>query len=353
MINKKICNNLEDIMLITLNLGNWLKKNKYLGKDVKINNPIKEMSTVYSFSLIGWINLYNLYKKKSYLDEAKYCLKKILKEQKSNGEWLFPYALRNNPEYYPYACENFMTLKSLFMYWNSIEKRKDIRRSIRKNLNFLLNYIGNDEGVFWYSPKDKIKVPNISSMASNIFAKAYILFNDVNYLKLADKFIKYCITNQATNGAFHYFEGESLVYIPYHALEIWELKEANTILNSKAIESSLRKAIKYLTEYFKEYSYSSNNLDKKFITVIFKTPLWATEAYLAMDDYFSALKHFKKAVCLFQVPGKPYFFNYIMGLLLKNTFIPIWPKLRSVFMRYNASCFEIGSKLLLKSYSRY
>jgi len=45
---------LEDIRDLTLNLGNWLKDQRYMGKDVKITNPSKEMSTVYSFSLIGW-----------------------------------------------------------------------------------------------------------------------------------------------------------------------------------------------------------------------------------------------------------------------------------------------------------
>jgi len=349
LLREHIKLDLEDIKVVTLNLGNWLKEQSYIGRDVRATNPPKEISTVYSFSLIAWINLYKLYGKELFLQEAKHCLDRIIKEQQSSGEWLFPYEFRSNPAYFPYACENFMTVKSLFSYWNRIEQRKDIAESINKNLIFLLNHIGCNKGVFWYSPTDKIKVPNISSMAANIFAKAYILFNDVSYLKNAEMFTNYCIANQNVNGSFPYFEGESLVYIPYHELEIWELKEANFIMNNKKIEASLTKAIKYLTDHFREHSYTSNNLDRKFLTTImFKTPLWATKAYLAMNDYFSALKHFARSR-LFQVPRKPYFFNYVTGVSLKNTIIPLWPNFSSVFMRYNASCFEIGSQILLKS----
>lgn len=337
---------IKDIIII---LGNWLKDQKYLGIDVTITNPPKEMSTVYSFSLIGWINLYKLYGTKSFLDEAKYCLNRILTEQRPNGEWLFPYKFRRNPAYFPYACENFMTIKSLFTYLNEINQRNDITNSIKKNLDFLINYIGHDEGVFWYSPTDKIKVLNISSMAANIFTKAYVLFNDVNYLKKANIFANYCIANQTIDGAFPYFEGISLVYIPYHALEIWELKEANTILNNKKIETSLEKGIKYLTNYFNEHSYSSYNQHRKYNTIMFKTPLWYAKAYLTMNDYSSALKHFTNAIYLFQVPKKPYFFNYIKYLLLKENITPSYLILSSIFMRYNASCFKIGSQLLLNS----
>jgi len=343
---------LEEIKAAVLNLGNWLKDQRYKGKDVSITNSPERISTSYSFSLIGWMNLYKLYGKEFYLEEAKHCLHKILEEQQPDGEWLFPYKFRNNPAYFPYACENFMTLESLLSWWHDIEQRSDISKSIEKNLMFLRDYVGYSRGAFWYSPTDKIKVPNVSSMAANVFGKAYILFNDKNYLRYTIDFVNYCISNQTPKGAFPYFEGKHKVYIPYHALEIWELKEANMIINSKKVNEALRKATEYLTHHFQVYSYSSYNVLSIFSIYMLKTPLWAAKAYLAMGDFLSALKHFSRAVYLFEVPRKPYFFNYIECFLIKQNAIPLRPILSSVFIRYNASCFEIGSRLLTE-YSKY
>ena len=348
LYRKQIELNLEDIETMVLNLGNWLVKQKYIGNDVKTTNPPREISTVYSFSLIGWINLYNLYKEKIFIERAEYCLNKLLKLQQPDGSWLFPYEFRGNPAYHPYSCENFMTVKSLIKYYKSVEQRKEIAKSIKKNLDFLINRIGYKGGVFWYSPTDKIKVPNISSMAANIFAQAYPIFGEETYLQYAHAFADYCVNNQMADGAFPYFEGETTVYIPYHALEIWELKEANTILRSENVEKSIQKAVTYMKSYLQKYSYSSYNIQRplSYTYIIFKTPLWIAKAFLKTGDYISALEHFSNAVYLFKVPNRPYFFYYLKALILQRKIIPLLPVFSSVFMRYNASCFEIGSELL-------
>jgi hypothetical protein len=339
---------IDDIKEEILNLGKWLKNQEYIGIDVDISNPPKEISTVYGCGLVGWINLYKLFKSKAYLKEADHCLEKILSLQTDEGSWLFPYAFRNNLPNFPYACENFMTIKSLFQYYEHIEQKKSIRESIERALLFLIEHIGYKEGIFWYSPTDKIKVPNISSMAASVFAKAYSVFDDISYLKKAETFADYCINNQTKEGAFPYFEGEALLYIPYHALETWELKESNDILQSKKIEKSIISAMEYLTLYFNDHHYASYNTDKKYSTIMFKTPLWGSKAYIIYGDYEKAFTHFKKSLLLFRVPSETCYFYFIRKYTIgKLTFY--FPIINSIFMRYNASCFEIGSALLLKS----
>lgn len=330
-----------------LNLGKWIRNRRYIGVDLDISNAPKEISTVYGFSLVGWINLYNLFKSRKYLKEADYCLEKILSMQTTEGGWLFPYRFRNNPPNFPYACENFMTIESLFQYYKHVKQKKSILKSIEKAILFLVEHIGYEEGIFWYSSTDKINVPNISSMAANVFAKAYLMLNDTSYLEKAKTFANYCIINQTKEGAFPYFEGEDLVYIPYHALETWELKEANEVLKNKKIEKSVRSAMGYLTKHFKNSHYSSFNIHKNLSSILFKTPLWGAKTYLMYGDYEKAFSHFKNSLLLFRVPNKPYYLYFIRKLTIAQ-FNLYYPIINSVFMRYNASCFEVGSSLLLR-----
>lgn len=336
-----------------LSLGSWLENKHYKGIDVSIKNPPKEISSTIAFSCIGWINFYLKYGEKDYLIKAENCLLKLLRMKSDEDLWLFPYKFRDNPPNFPYSCENFMTLNALFYYMDKIRKREDIVENIERTLNSMLNRIEyTQNGCFYYSPRDKIKVPNISSMAANIFAKAYLIYNDNSYLEKAHLFANYCIKNQRDDGGYNYFSNQKMVYIPYHALEIWELLEANRIIKSSELKKSINKAIDFIREYYNKNHYfscdtHSRSVIKKF-TILFKTPLWMAKAFLMAGDYHFALKHYKKSIKLFRVSNNSPYYFYLLKIFKLGPFKFSRPQISSIFIRYNASCFEIGSRFLIE-----
>ncbi len=195
---KKEFNLKKEVLL----LGNYLENQNYYGIDVDIRNKPEKLSTTLGFSCMGWINLYKSSEKIEYLDKADRCLAEIIKTIDSNKNlWLFPFKFRNNPKNFPYSCENFMTLEAIFYYLENIEKKEELLVLIKKILKTMIREIGfSEEGCFWYSSRDKIEVPNISSMAANVFAKAYSVFNEKEYLQKANLFANYCINNQRKDG---------------------------------------------------------------------------------------------------------------------------------------------------------
>ncbi len=330
-----------------LALSDWLRQRDYIGYDVRVGNPPRTMSTVLGSCLMGWINLYRLSSEDRYLREGEQCLERILAMQRPEGSWLFPYRFRSNPADFPYACENFMTLRALFHYMDHIGTDERVVRSVRLALDFLVDSIGYEGGVFWYSSADKIRVPNISSMASNAFARATLLFDEDRYLKQARVFAEYCVESQGSNGAYPYYVDDPMVYIPYHALETWELQEANEVIHSDEILASTSRARDYLDSYLRLHGYASYNTDiGRRQRQLFKTPLWIAKAFLAKEDYVRALEHFARALTIFRVPGKAYYFYILYRICLAGLIVEC-PILPSAFIRYNASCFEIGSSLIL------
>lgn len=332
-----------------LQLGEWLKGRDYKGADVDVWNPWTRLSTTYGFSLIGWLNLYGRYANERYLAEAEHCLDRLLSLQGADGSWLFPYAFGGNPSNFPYACENFMTLRALFRYCEEIGPERAVAQRINKALKFMTENIGYDDGIFWYSPSHRYieEIPNISSMAASTFAKAYLMLNDSKFLKRAQEFATYCVSKQTEEGAFVYLAGEDTVYVPYHALEVSELKEANEILERKNIAKAIAAGVAYLGRHFQQYHYSSHNTDRGISVVLFKTPLWMARAYLVCESLQTAVRHYKNAIDLFAIPDEPHYFSMVLQVRLGGRGF-YYPALRSSFMRYNASCFEIGSELLRK-----
>jgi|GEM_PF-3204959 hypothetical protein len=331
-----------------IQIGEKLHNKDYLGYDVSINNPIAEISTVLSLSLVGWLNLYKLTNNEEYLENANYCIIKLLKSQNKNGSWLFPYFFRKNPANYSYACENFMTIRPLFFALEfPINHRDLVIESIRKNIDFLLKDIGYKKGIFWYSANDKIEVPNISSMAANVFSKASVLFDQKEYFYLAIDFAEYCIDQQLENGGYSYFSNDKMVYIPYHALEIWELFEANNILNKIEIEKSINFAINYLSQYFLNHGYQSRYPHKKISqSILFKTYIWAAKAFILTNHFEIGFDNFFNGLRKFSLPGDNFFY-LIREFDLKLFTISI-PFFKTQYIRYHASLFETGTFLLLK-----
>jgi len=341
---------IEDIVL---KLGEKLKENNYEGIDVNKNYSKRNLSTVYAFCSNGWINLYKISNKKTYLAEAENCVQKILEMQTDEGVWLFPYAFRKNPPNFVYACENFMTLNALLKYYIEVEESLQIKNSIFKALKAITNKVGyTKEGCFFYSPTDKIKVPNISSMAASIFSRAGFLFKKKEFIKKAILFSNYCIKNQNADGGYRYFEENEMVYLPYHALEIWELIDANHILKSQELEQSIERALNYLKKYLSAYGYisKSNELRRRISKILFKTPLWSAKAFLKYNDIHKCNKHFKAAVTLFKIPKSFQFFYYLNEIKFNGKPIFYFPDFDSIFLRYNASCFDIGSEIFRYKY---
>lgn len=336
----------EVLQLKLVNLGNYLKRINYLGYDGKIGNPVKEISTVYSSSLMGWYYLYLLTSNQSFLDNSHFCLERILNSQTKNGCWLFPYAFRKNPPDHPYACENFMTLRSLFFAYDNFDQSPNVKNAIERSIEFLRNQIGYKGGIFWYSRTDKIEVPNISSMAANAFSRASRIFHDSELLKQSREFADYCVKEQSGDGAYPYFANDRMIYIPYHALEMWELVEANEILNDKKIYASIERAKLFLIRYLSRFKYlsaiPSNSIRRK---IIFKTPIWSAKAFLYTGEFDRALEHFYRGLMMFEDPAGDHYFYYLNDIGPRKISCK-FPLFTSQFIRYNAFALEIGSSIL-------
>ncbi len=340
--------NYEDLFRKILDIGYSLTQKKYIGYDVNVRYPAKLISTVLSLSLVGWLNLFSIEKNEEYLQYANNCIDQLLTHQLDDGSWLFPYAFRNNPPEFPYSCENFMTVRPLIYALDfPINNRNKVRAAVRKNLSFLIENIGYQDGLFWYSKSDHIEVPNISSMASNTFAHASALFRDKGYLDLAYSFAKYCIKNQADDGSYPYFANQSMVYIPYHALEIWELIEANEFLKLNEVESSVENAISFLHNFIEKHGFYSKFPKKGFRhSILLKTYIWSAKASLIYGDIERGTKYYLKGLNKFLLPENDVFYQIKEYDLVLFSFQI--PKHKTKFIRYLASLFEIGTILIRK-----
>jgi hypothetical protein len=321
-------------------LGDWLEAQDYVGIDVKPNHPPRFMATVPASALIGWLNLADVEGDAAYRRKADVGLQRILNDQKADGCWLFPYRFRKNPPDFPYACENFMTIEALMAYAARIEKTDRLLASIDQALQFLLNRVGDENGAFYYSPADKIRIPNISSMAARVFAEAAALLGKPEYAERAIRFARYCVSQQAPDGSYPYMEGASEVSVPYHALEIWELAEANRRFNDPEIARSLAEAIRFLGRTLAENGYAYFYPAKNRAAVL-KAPIWSAKAFLSMGLLDQALAHFWRGLELFGVPGAGHYFY-----LLQDIHGFRFPRLDTPYVRYNASTMEIGTSLL-------
>lgn len=325
-----------------ISLGNWLEAQDYVGIDVSPTNPPGFMTTVPAAALIGWLNLAEVTGDAAYRRKADACLRRILDDQQPEGSWLFPYRFRKNPPNFPYACENFMTLEGLMAYARRMGKTDRLLLAMDKALQFLLDNVGYDREAFFYSPADKIRIPNISSMAARVFSEAAGLLAKPEYAEQAFRFARYCVSQQDPSGSYPYAEGADEVSVPYHALETWELAEANRQFHDPEIGRSLDKAIQFLDRALAEngyaYFYPAQNR-----SAVMKTPIWSAKAFLSMGLPEKARTHFWRGLDLFGIPGTAHYFYAVQdfhGFKL--------PRLDTPYIRYNASVMEIGTELLCR-----
>jgi len=323
----------QEIEQRILGLGQWLKDRNYVGIDVRADYGPQEISTVPAFALMGWLNLYLATEKAFYLQEAEHCLDLLLASQTPEGGWRFPYPFRDNPPGFFYACENFMTVRALLYYCEQAEPHSLILKSIQKALAFLLQEIGHQGGLFWYSKADRIRVPNISSMAANVFARASQLLGDAHFSKLAREFAYYCLKTQSKDGAYPYFEAQEMVYLPYHALEIWELSEANEILSLPELDQSTNHALEYLREYLDRWQYRSMSMSRgRRQTWLLKTPLWIAKAFQSKRQLSEAQVHLDQALRIFWHPVQRACFYQLRRVSMGPLTLE-YPLLDSLFIR--------------------
>ncbi|MFC2078041.1 hypothetical protein ACFLTM_04460 [Candidatus Bipolaricaulota bacterium] len=154
---------------------------------------------------------------------------------------------------------------------------------------------------------------------------------------------EYCVMTQAPNGAYPYFDGDDMVYIPYHALQIWHLCIASRQLWGET-HPSITRAVDYVQRFVRRNSYAPTN--KKKSPWIAKTPLWIAMALLKAGQGQAALRHYCAALALFWNPKRSALFYTL----------DVQPRLRrrvdSVYPRYVASAFEIGSTLTQSTNTR-
>jgi len=337
----------DELLQILLDLGEWLHQRDYRGPELASSAPHHQLSTSLAFSLAGWLNLHRLLGESRYLERAGYCLTRILEAQTSAGTWLFPYPFRNNPADFPYSCENLMTLRALLSYATTVGETQEIAISIRAGLDFMEQEIGFEHGIVWYSSADHIIVPNVSSLAANVYARAARLFSEGPLLDRAREFAGSCVDAQAGSGAHPYFGGEEMVYMPYHALETWELIEANEILADPRIIQSTDRAIAYSSDFLSHYGYASTNRNPSASSMrLFKTPVWVARSYALHGNRDLAQAHLSNAWRQYNRPGREMAFYTIRQLALGPLKLSL-PDFAAVFTRYNASFFEVGTNLLL------
>jgi hypothetical protein len=329
-----------------LALGEWLHDSDYVGHDVRPTYLPAAISTVPALAMLGWINLQRLTGEARYEARARACWQRLLDTQTDDGVWPFPYAFRRNPPGHVYACETLMTLRALLDYHKRLSADAETLVRVRAGVEYLLREVGHEGGVFWYSATDHIRVPNISSMAANVLARAGRLLGRDQWLALASELAGYCVAQQRADGAYPYEEGAPRVYIPYHALETWELTEANALLGDPLLAASTERALVYLGVALRAgyRSYDDDHDGRR--QFLFKTPIWSAKAFLTMGELATARGHLLRAMRRHRAPGAPYYL-YLLNRRRLGPLTITYPSLRSDYMRYNASCFEIGTRLLL------
>lgn len=316
-------------------LGEWLDQHHYCGIDVAAHYPASRISTVSAFAMVGWLNLADLTKNEVYRRKAEACLELVLEDQTAQGCWLFPYPFRKNAKDYPYSCENFMTLECLIQYANRTGQKDRASASVQKAIGYLLDYVGHDRGAFYYSAADKIRVPNISSMAARVFAESAALLQQPDHLELARTFARYCIGQQEDDGGYPYYEGQLEVCVPYHALETWELWEANKRLNDPAVAESVARAVQFLRRTLAQQGYATF-APSRGRSQVFKTAIWSAKAFLTTGFLEEAGRHLAYGLTRHSIPETGGYFY-----LLRSFFGMPMPIFSTPFIRYNASAFEI------------
>lgn len=333
------------LLPIALNVGEWLRSNEYIGMDVRVGSPPAEFSTTLASSIGGWLNLSRYTGDPGYHAEAESCLERLTSTQTAEGGWAFPLPFRSNLAGISYSCETFMTLEPLLYHYGMLNSRV-VSACVEKGLDFLLGKVGHVNGAFWYSEADRIRIPNVSAMAANVLARASAFLDRPELLDVARASVDFCLSEQTSKGAFPYEAGQNRVYVPYHALEIWELARANEILNDARIDCSIERATEYLRGLFsKGYDSFSSGISRRR-NCLLKTPLWGARAFLYTGNRDEALCHFSSAIRTFQIPQSGAYF-YSLLTFGDGVFRLRWPRFAAVFIRYNASLFEIATELLL------
>ncbi|MEW6443350.1 MAG: hypothetical protein AB1640_20630 [bacterium] len=334
-----------------MKLGRFLKACDYTGLDAPLPDTPARLSTTCASAMEGWLLLYGLEKHDEFREEAIRCAELLMAEQTEQGMWLSPFPFRRNPPSHPYACENFLTLRPLIHFYDRMGRETGghrVRLAVERGLQGLVAHIGyRADGCFWYSPTDQIEVPNISSMAAATFAEACQVLHLDHLAAPARLCAAYCVRQQRPDGGYRYFSDQEFVYVPYHALEIWELGDANQVLREQELEQSLQRAVHFMDRYLELRSYRSRDDERgRRSKLLFKTPVWMARAYLSRGRHEKAWAHLDRGMRMFGMPGGDSYYYYLrekrtLGWLRRRR-----PDLGSVYMRYNASCFETGCRLL-------
>lgn len=323
------------------NVSEYLVAHDYTGPEISPAHAPERLSTTLAAALSGWLALAEV--EPGALAEATRCIDAIVRQQSSSGAWLFPYPFRDNGPQHPYACEMLMTLSGLLDAAETNAGGQAVQSSLQRGIRFLLEEIGwSEDGALWYSATDHIGVPNIASMAASVFARGARVLHEPSLQADALRAFDYCVRTQAADGAYPYFAGEPLVYVPYHALQLWHMCLASRSLGGE-VHSSIRDGMRWLDRFLRQCGYCPTN--EKASPWIAKTPLWIAMANLQYGRREVALRHYLAARHLFWDQRRDVFF-YTLDVQPR-----VRRRLDTVYPRYVASSFEIGAALLARGRS--
>jgi len=341
---QRIGSYVSDLRFEVRQIGMDLRDNDYKGKDVSLAAPTELIDTVLAACMEGWAHMAATTSDEVFRREEQACLRLLLSRQGEDGVWRFPYAFRDNPSGEAYACENLMIVRALLKYVDRHGGSPEVESAVDKALRFVFERIGIEGGHVQYSPHDRVSVPNVTSMAANCCALAGRLLCQAERRRLASDLAEACISEQTDDGAYPYYARGDFVYVPYHALEMAELAEANRELGQKGLDESLVRAAEFLDQHLAMNGYVSHSPARRLDTLEFKTPIWSSRAYHALGNHRAAVEHLRKGLDMFRSPRGGYFY-FVFALRTAGRCLR-YPVIESEFIRYVASAFEIAGSVL-------
>ncbi len=173
-----------------------------------------------------------------------------------------------------------------------------------------------------YSPMDDLRVTNVNSYAAANLYTVYNYTKDENIRNLADKLIRFVISEQNENGSWNYFcrleKRENWIDSLHQCYIMENLYRCYLVNNDKKILDSVEMSFEYFIHNFitEDGLISKYPVNQKFLI---------GTRYELMDiaesiTLFSLLKKKEYAepaletlAKRFRIPGKPYYYSYLVG----------------------------------------
>ena len=227
--------------------------------------------------LMGFVNLFRIYKKEEYLDRAKNIYNDLLKqsiEGYSGLCWGYPFDWMTNRGLWtkdlplitstPYVFEAFLALYDITTEQKYLDSAYSIAEFAYNDINE--TSIDDEKSASSYSPIDYSFVNNASAYNGFLHIEAYKRFREKKYLERGKRFLNFVISNQRVDGSWLYAEKnpqDEFIDNFHTCFVLKNLYKSNLILKSTDIKSSIVNGYSF---YRKELFYD-NDIPKPYAFV--------------------------------------------------------------------------------------